>query len=246
MIELITPTFNTYTNSESINFIDNVLDIFNKNPLPMLTAQIDDLQKQFDLITASFKKESGSAKSIDLKNLDRQRDRATQGIKDIAEAYLYHYEDKYIRAGDAILRSMNKYAKSITRLGYAAQTTVISNLIADWNNDTDLQEAVVLLHLERWKEKLNELNELFNTIYIARNEEETEKNKTPSATVMRKGMEDAYREVIKYLNANLILNATPELEQAADRLNTLIQKYNQESINEKKEGAEEANPEPGI
>ncbi len=240
MSELIMPTFRTYSNSESINFMDNALDIFKKNPLPALRAQVDDLQKQFDLITASFKKELGSAKSVDLKDLDRQRDRATQGIKDIAEAYLYHYEDKYVRAGDAIVRSMNKYAKNITRLGYTAQTTVINNLIEDWDKDTDLQEAIVLLHLENWKGKLNELNETFNATYIARNKEDTEKNKTLSATKMRRGMEDAYREVAKYLNANLILNATPELEAAAAQLNTLIQKYNQEAINKKKEGEEEA------
>lgn len=240
MSELIMPTFRAYTNSESINFIDNALDILKKNPLPMLTTQIDELQKQFDLITASFKKESGSAKSIDLKDLDRERDRATQGIKDIAEAYLYHFDDKYVRAGDAIVRSMNKYAKSITRLGYTAQTTVINNLIEDWDNDADLQAAIVLLHLETWKTKLSELNETFNATYIARNEEEADKSKTQSATVMRKGMEDAYRELAKYLNANLILSATPELEQAADRLNTLIQKYNQQAISKPKEEEGEA------
>ncbi|MEM6299680.1 MAG: DUF6261 family protein [Bacteroidota bacterium] len=229
MTILLKPYFTRYSNSESINFADNALSILNGTPFAAIEPQVRALQTAFDEINASFKKEVGNAKTQDLKTLDERRDKAVRGIKGIAENYLLHFDEAKVKAADAILRSMNKYAKNIHRLGYSAQTAVVNNLLEDWANEPAPQAGIALLGLTEWKEEMETANKEFDAVFIMRNKEEALKDKVASATQVRIGLEEAYREVETHLNAHAVLNPSPEVETIMGELNKLIKKYNAEA-----------------
>lgn len=226
---LNSPKFGLYKNSLCFTFIDNVLELLNKYGIPPLAEQVEALQKVHDQMNVSFKKEISSAKTGDLKELDKQRDRAIRGITILTRSYEYHFEENKVRASDAILRSIRKYAKNIAQLSYQEETGVLQNLIEDWNTETSLQEAIALLGLEAWKKELARANEAFDEMYLARTQESAKKQTIVSTSAIRKKVEEQYEQVEQHILANSILNPSTELTELIGDLNALTEKYNTEA-----------------
>jgi len=165
------PRFGNYKNSIVLTFIANTLELFNTHKIEAIAAQQTQLQALQRQMAQSFQIDTGSAKTDDLKELDKKRDDAIRGITQVVSGYTLHPTEAKSKAGEALLRSIRKYATDIIRLSYQEETAVINNLIDNWTNDATLATAITTLGLADWQTALDQANQEFDTVYVARSQE---------------------------------------------------------------------------
>jgi hypothetical protein len=117
------------------------------------------------------------------------------------------------------------FATSIARDNYPSETTSLRNIVNDWKNKPELQEAVVALNLSNWLTELETANNDFNLAYMKRNEElataPAEKLKA-----LRNIANEQYYKLRTRINSNLDINDGAEPWAATvNLLNQLISNY---------------------
>ena len=160
-------------NGELLQFIDSIIKAVEaKNPSALrLEVKLLALKKMYDILDALFKLPQDSLLTKDLENLDAQRDRAITGILKVIDGFSYHFDPTYVNAANLLDRNLTMYGPEIYSQNYQAESTTISNIIKDWDNQENLAEAVVLLGLRNWKDELDRSNNGFITRYAERNQE---------------------------------------------------------------------------
>jgi len=223
------PRFGNYKNSIVLTFVANTLELFNTHKIEAIAALQTQLQTLQQQMAQSFQIDTGSAKTDDLKELDKKRDDAIRGITQVVSGYALHPTEAKSKAGEALLRSIRKYATNIIRLSYQEETAVINNLIDNWTNDATLATAITTLGLADWQTALDQANQEFDTVYVARSQESAQKQTIKSTSEIRKEVEAQYQLTVQHINANVILNPSDALNQLVAEMNSLIDKYNIET-----------------
>lgn len=225
---LNTPRFILYKNATCLAFAADVLEILSKNEVPTLATQVADLQNAYDIMSLSFKKDLGSAKTEDLKSLDQRRDDAIRGILALARSYEYHFEEAKQKAGIALVRSIRKFSDNIPKLSYKDESEVIKNLLEDWTKEATLLDALALLDIADWKTELETANKEFDKVYYERTMETVAKESPVSTSDARKIVEEKYRIMADFAKANALLNPSETLTTVIKAMNVVIDKFNTE------------------
>ena len=98
------------------------------------------------------------------------------------------------------------------------------NLVTDLKLD-DHAAAVKLLGLSYLVTELKDANKAFNTIYLQRVEEAAAKNLNAAGELIN-DCNLKYRELIKHIEANAIVNPSEAYDILIKQLNSLIEKFN--------------------
>jgi ribosomal protein S17E len=215
-------------NSDVLAFINNVLETLNAETITALENPTNKLKKIYAEISNSYKRELGSSITADLKTLDDFRDSAIKGLENVITGFLFHYEGEKQQSADDLTRSITKYGKHIHRLTYQEKTTVLRNLMQEWQND-ELHNALKVLNLVEWADRLNAANEEFDKMYIARTVEQFNKKNTASSTTLRKPLEAEYINLTDYIKAVSLLTPSEQITAVIGKINALVEKYNLES-----------------
>lgn len=223
---LNTIKFNLIRNAEVLAFVSNILDVIKGQNIEVLAGVTADLQTAHDNMSAAFKKENNVDMTSSLKDLDTQRDEAIQGIILVLRGYQKHFDKTKRDAADALLRSIRKYSKNVAALSYQEETATIKNIIADWKDNTDLNDGLSLLNLTDWQLELENTNSDFDNLYVGRSQADAQISLKASVSELRPTVEDSYRTVSKHIDANAILNPSEQLTTLIAEMNTLIDKYN--------------------
>lgn len=245
---LNSPRFILYKNATALAFAGDILEIHNKNAVSTLATQVAELQTAYDTMTLSFKKDLGSAKTEDLKDLDTRRDDAIRGILALARSYQYHFEEAKRNAGIAIERNIRKFSESVPKLSYKDESEVIKNILEDWTNQPELANAITVLGIADWKAELALANKEFNTVYYERTMETVAKEPAVSTSDARKILEEKYRTLADFAKANALLNPSDTLTTVLKAMNVVIEKYNAEEARTTgtSEGEEESEENTGM
>ncbi|WP_432671315.1 DUF6261 family protein [Flavobacterium sp. SM2513] len=160
-------------NAELLQFIDYIIKAVERNnPTALhLDAKLMALKVLYDQIDALFKLPQDSLLTEDLQNFDIQRDRAITGIYKALDAFSYHFDIHFTDAAKLLDRNLTMYGPEIYKMNYQAESTTITNIIKDWDTETDLKDAVTLLGLSDWKDELDSSNRNFIARYDDRNQE---------------------------------------------------------------------------
>lgn len=213
-------------NDEFIQFMVNVAEITNLQDTEDLKikTQTDALQLQAKALDEVFKKQQGSDTTTVIKELDRQRDFAIIGIRNLLEAYSYHYNEETRNAAIQLRESMAKYGDRIYDLNYQAETTTVRNLVEEWKTTPHLTAAVQKMNAAPWVDYLDTTNSDFNTTYLERNTELSEVTSV-SVTSLRDSVVDDYRTLVAHITSHATLNPAEGYTKLINQLNTLIDQY---------------------
>lgn len=197
------------------------------NPVTLaLGINYASFKSTWEELDAYFMLERGSILTDDLVALDARRDDALVGIRTVALGYARHFTPATKAASERILACIDKYGSTIQNQNMLAETETLRNLIADFETDAPVTAALTTLNLMPWVAELKAANSEFNQVYLQRTQEAGEKPGDSMAT-KRKPAVDAYRKLIKTLDAKNTLDPTPALTSLMKNLNELIDKYNQ-------------------
>ena len=195
-------------------------------------ATVTGLQAEMLLFTNAFKPmdivyalEKGSPLSIKIEDADERRDGAITGIRLTTEGYLRHF-DLNIKAGaDLILRAINKYGSNIATQNYVQETASIKSVVDDFEAAGPLTDAITLLGFTAWVAELKAANNLFNQLFLQRNEQLSQKPAEDLKT-LRVAAKAAYDSLIDFLTASEKLNPGADLAKLVGEINTILSKYN--------------------
>ncbi|WP_075589921.1 DUF6261 family protein [Labilibacter marinus] len=220
------PSFSKYRNSERLQFFEDAGSTCKKVDIAALKlqTQVDALVQATLNLSNNFKNELASAFTSSLTELDTDRDTDIRLVKNIADAYTRHFDDAKSEAARLILRSIDKYGKKIYRLNYQAQTSVLTNLGNDLKQP-EAAAAIELLGLSDVCDHMISTNKQFNTQYLNRLDEKADDDDVKTVELIKEAT-IKWDELVTFIDANMVLNPSEALTSLVNKLNELIEAYN--------------------
>lgn len=214
-------------NAEYLQFLRLFLQLLHENdPVGLkVDEQIALLESEFAGAEELFKLPLSSEKTEYLLAYDQQRDAALIGIGLVIKGYLNHYDPVFVAAAKILDTNLSLYGNRVYRMNYQAETASITGIVKDWENKDNLVDAVSLLGLEKWKDKLKKYNIDFEKMYNSRTREYGAENQNNLGR-KREDTNLAYSEVVKYLQAYNTIDKTGAYTAVINEINALIDQYN--------------------
>ncbi len=226
------PVLKKYRNGEFIEYLRNTVEITQSHistdfPIePHVTA----LASIVDTIDDAFIHEQGSILTQELEQLDLLRDQAIIGIRGYLAAMENHYDSVKAAAATQLLVKMDSYGSQLSKMNYQVESTVLLNLVDDYQKDEAYTEALTLLELNEWVAHLKTSNEAFRVKYKERIGEKSTAQ-TESVSSMRPEATQAYSNLVSVIEAYHTLTPTAQNTQCINQLDVLTEEYNMLVLN---------------
>jgi hypothetical protein len=216
-------------NGEFNQFNDDLDEIIQRNDSPLILKSDPYLlfKSNSDRVNRLFKASQLTLVSDELASLDEQRDSTFNSIRLMLEGSLHHPQTELQKYAQALLKHLDTYGKGITRKNYPTETAILKNILEDWQTFPHLAEALSALGFTPWQNKLKDLNQRFNDLYVSRAQEagtgQSEKMKQ-----IRDAAGDSYYELREFINSLYVVNKKAEpFAKLINEINGLVDKYNQ-------------------
>jgi hypothetical protein len=243
---MITPKLRSYHLSELITYNKAVINLItNANAVTLkLEAASNALQTVNNKVDAAYAYQKDSPITLELEQIDAQRDAAVVGINLVANGNSRHFDASNANAANAILSCYNKYGSSIANLNYNAETGVIDSLLNDLETDATLVAATTLLNLSTWVAHLKTTNNNFKEKYAARTAQFASQP-AETAFALRPQAIEAYKKLIKRIESLNNLDEAGTYTTLINNINTLTQQYNT-TAERRSSGGETLAPTPPV
>ncbi len=170
--------------------------------------------------TASVAVEEGSIYTKKMNAKADERKDLLIGFEHLVENGLRHYDPAKKDASEHIARVMAVYG-NINKKSKAERTTAIRNLTRDLLN-TENMPFLSLLEGTDWVTKLQAVNEEVDTLYLTRNNEETERI-SGNVRAARAVTDPVYTNIVDKINALVIVNGETDYIHFINQLNGIIE-----------------------
>lgn len=215
-------------NGAHFNFMEEVTTRLNGD-----TAARDKISAKFTALTNALKVEDEalkiSQKSLltdDITEADSARDKLYRILKGMVENWIKHPDPAINKAAVILKQSIKDY--NIDPNGQMdKETGLLTNLIGDW--ETKLKDQVSALYLTSTLADLKAKNELLKSLVEKRTDEYTVRN-SRNLRAARLITDEAYRAVIKRVNAYLEIGEDSAFNDFANYMNTRIVHYKQQVL----------------
>jgi len=167
----------------------------------------------------ALKGEEASFSSSDLYEADAKADKAWAGLNGYLKAMLNCPDDAVRTAAESVWNVFSKY-ENPTEKPFATEYGIIERLLNDLNTIPD--ETRQKANAQVWIDHLVQCSSAFTTMYSLRVQEQAHKVTGNTKTAKFKAVDD-YREMVKVMNALLIVSPTTELVDFSDHINQLIE-----------------------
>jgi hypothetical protein len=227
--------------AEFIQFHSNVFQIIEANDPPALKVdvQLTALEAALAALDAEYKRQTSSAITLTLAQLDERRDNAFTGIQRVVSGYELHFDAAKVTAARRITLVFNKYGSGVTRLRYQQETGEIRSLGADLTGDAEVAAAVTALGLGAWVAELNAANAAFDEAYVQRSRETA--GDPSQVLALRVVLAEKWETLKAHLTAHATLTPSAVYTKTIAELNSLIDDYNNATVSRT---AEEPVPTP--
>lgn len=219
-------------NSEFYQFIKIVVDkveVAGPTALKVKTAQ-DPLAQKLPILLGALNNEKANEETKELRDLDLERDSAIIGLTMVIKGNTYHANPAKRKAAQLLELFLDSQGSKISRLNYAAETTVLSKIVAAFTNEAKYSDAIALLGLQDWVVDLDTANTAFDAKYQVRNTSISVNTNIPAFGVVKTDTIPLYVELAeliesRYKTAKADGLPTAPYQNLINELNTLIASY---------------------
>lgn len=227
MNTVTTALFGNYRNGEYLQFMKNVLAIYQNYDTDALhlAARVQALTSSTTTMNEVFMAATAHELTPELQLLDQRRDKALIGIRLYLDCMTYKEEDTVVKAAQLLQANYFSHGDRIEKLSYQQETAVTDALLNDWATNPSLVAAQTTINITDWVALLKELNTQFNQLYVNRAQTTLKPGQIEEKrTQMRTAYDELALDTMSY--ARIAENKTSYLE-IIDDLNGLIGDYNQ-------------------
>ncbi|MHB9142946.1 MAG: DUF6261 family protein, partial [Paludibacter sp.] len=169
--------------------------------------------------TASVAVEEGSIYTKKMNAKADERNDLIIGFEHLVENGLRHYDSAKRDASEHIVRVLNVYG-NINKKSKTEKTTTIRNLTHDLLS-AENAPFLTLLDGTDWITKLQVVNEEVDTIYLTRNDEETERI-SGDVRAARAVTDPVFKAIVEKINAGVIVNGEANYLHFINQLNGIV------------------------
>ena len=170
-----------------------------------------------------IKKSAGSLLTIQIEELDNERDAMHNSIKRAISFYAKE-EDTETRKAAEVLKKFFAPYWDINDSARDTQTALTSDLLAKYKSDKDLVDKATLIGITTRFTNLEKLNTGFDTLNKSRNTEQAAQV-SPSATSLRPDVELLYHKFCQVIEMEMNFKPGDAITQLFGELNNLRKKY---------------------
>lgn len=163
---------------------------------------------------------SKSLHTKDLQEWDNERDKHWVGFIAYCRAFVNFPDVTKSKAAALLLATIEKYGKNVQNKASKEETAIIYSLLKDFEEST-YKQAIKAIGAEKWLEEMAKANEKFAKIDMARTEERAEVP-VGATKQARKELNEAYKHIIKSINALSYINGTEKYQPLVNELNEEI------------------------
>ena len=164
---------------------------------------------------------SKSSYTEQLAAADDRRDMIFRGLADTILAAQNHYKDENMAAAKKLSIVLNTFG-NIANVSYDEETALISKLAEEFQGNYFIE--IGILGLSEWVEELKKSNTVFSTLKDHRYTEESGKTELRMKNV-RKEIDTIYKDIVKRINAQILLNGETNYKDFVTALNYRIDHY---------------------
>ncbi len=159
-----------------------------------------EIEKEYEEYRKVYEKVTYSGKGTQIAEYDHERDEIYKGLKNFLKGY--SNLPSAINNGDAVAlyKILQKYGLDLSQVNYAEETARIDLLLEELRK-TENWERVTRLGLVVAINDFSTANSNFKTLYEEQAEANAYLRSLPTATELRKGLEDALRSYFFLLEA---------------------------------------------
>jgi hypothetical protein len=216
-------------NGEFVQFLTDFQEIIERNEAPLL-RQSDPyrlFQSEKERVNRLYKAHQLKLASDDLADLDKERDLLFNGIRMTLEISVNHPQAELRLHAQSLRDHLNTYGKGVAKKNYPTETAILKRILDDWRAQPALTDSLAALHLTPWQDKLEEINQRFNHLYVTR-AQEAGVGRADTMKDLRKATVNAYYKLRGFIQSLQVIN---EKEKAYGKviseINGLIGKYKQ-------------------
>lgn len=221
-------------NAEYLQYMKDFAGIINLNDPSKLNidAKLSAFTAKSEELENLFKKALANNRTKVILALDERRDDAINGIYFFLQGYSYHFDKDKKQNAQKLLANTSLYGSGIARQNYQSETATLNNMLQDWEEETNLKDAISSFSLNAWVDELRDANTLFNTEYLSRTQEYGDAN-PETIKSKREEVNVAYYALRDRIDALHTLVETPESSYTTviNQLNALTDQYNTLLVN---------------
>ena len=218
------PNFSYLKQSESLQYLSDIAKLCQQSNIAAIAAPLQKLVDHNSELSQTFKQDKGSDLTKLLIKYDQRRDDAIVCIRMTTLAYGNHYNTNKRQAATQVLKTIDRYGKSLHRMNYQAETSTLFNLYEDLKS-ASLAPAVELLNMTDVLDEMNNSNTLFNETFLNRVQETVATKQIATGHKIQSAIA-SFRTLLQFITASNIINPSDELDNLLKQINVLTIKYN--------------------
>lgn len=158
------------------------------------------VKKEYELYQQVYTKLTHSGKGKSVAEADNKRDQLFSGIKNYLSGFKKLPNIKGYQEAMALLEILQKYGLSLDKLSYSAETAQLKKLLGEVEK-TENADKIKALQLTESFAELKKAQTDFEALYAEQAEANADLKQLPSATSIRKSLEEALRNYFNLLTA---------------------------------------------
>lgn len=196
MTSIKNPLYGKLRNTEHLQVMTNVLDIYRKYQTKATALQ--DRLVTFENAVKSMMDVLNDSKGVtfngELKPLDDARIYAVRGLRWFLQSEVYRDRPDRSKHAKMLLQSFNQHCDDISRASFEHKTICITKMMDEWQTVPVFMEAIKALNAESWVEDVTNHNTIFNEKYLEKAESAEREVKTSQ---LRANLRAVYEEITK-------------------------------------------------
>ncbi len=223
-----TAAISFYRTKEFTQFIRNTLIIVNQhNPTELkVKGQYQELNGLCQQLEKAYELTDNSQLSLQLTQLDERRDRAIICLRTLSEGYTRYPKAAQREAAEQLLACINRYGNRLYALNYSAETATLKQLLSELQTRPEYQQAIETLQLTDVVNEMKQANQAFEQLFVQRLEE-TSQSEGPSNRELMRQATEAYRKLLKHIEAHTTLNPSNAYLLLIDHMNENTTHFNE-------------------
>jgi hypothetical protein len=158
--------------------------------------------------------------------LEDRRDNDLRGIRLAAKSATYSRDANMAKAGNIILKWLDKYGTNIEGKAYRIETTILRNICDDATKEGDFKLALTQLNLIDWVAAMNTTNNEFEKKFDERGSDVINNKSKISTSKAIVNAKVAYEGMLKAIDARNTLDTTGKYTNLIDAINKIIKDAN--------------------
>jgi hypothetical protein len=223
-MEINNLNLNMLHNEEHFQYQKEVKELVEKEGAKKL-----DIEKEFNVFSSFYVQEEvalnlirKSATTEQIEAADKDRDVLLSGLSDAVKSSLKHFKEEKRAAAVHYKILLDQYG-DIARKPYDDETAAIYKLVQE--SQGAYAADITTLGLGDWITEINNKNLAFETLKKDRYSEDATKTQLRMKTV-RVSTDSAYKDIVKRINALILINGAKNHEAFVLELNSRIDKLN--------------------